>query len=309
MRRYPGNFTDSDLLSVPRNLKVRPDHDTTHLAYITDKEADLLQKNKPGTPHKGPQGIPNYDGGDILTYTPSGMSGTGYVGPTQQQQQQQQQHDRQVQQNIGDTYKPPQEVYGKGAVPKGKRQTFTHETMGHKPFITNLIKGLSPEILSFWGVKPGAQTIPMELYQQLIQGSIVSGNEAVENKYRDKADQEWGIGTWDDIGAGEHPMFPGGLNQYYSDMAPSFYTDKTSGDYYGGGGWGGGYGYGGYGYGGGGGGGGGGGYYDSPSGMPRGQANEAWGPQNPLQQAMINIHGGQGFKQGFARGGIVSLVE
>ena len=237
------------------------------------------------------------------------MSGTGYVGPTQQQQQQQQQHDRQVQQNIGDTYKPPQEVYGKGAVPKGKRQTFTHETMGHKPFITNLIKGLSPEILSFWGVKPGAQTIPMELYQQLIQGSIVSGNEAVENKYRDKADQEWGIGTWDDIGAGEHPMFPGGLNQYYSDMAPSFYTDKTSGDYYGGGGWGGGYGYGGYGYGGGGGGGGGGGYYDSPSGMPRGQANEAWGPQNPLQQAMINIHGGQGFKQGFARGGIVSLVE
>jgi len=27
-----------------------------------------------------------------------------------------------------------------------------------------------------------------------------------------------------------------------------------------------------------------------------------------LQQAMINIHGGQGFQQGFRRGGIVSLV-
>ena len=62
------------------------------------------------------------------------------------------------------------------------------------------------------------------------------------------------------------------------------------------------------GYGGGGGGGGGGGYYDSPSGMPRGQPNEAWGAQNPLQQAMISIHGGQGFQQGFRRGGIVSLV-
>ena len=118
MRRYPGNFTDSELLTVPRNLKVRPDHDTTHLAYITDKEADLLQKNKPGTPHKGPQGIPNYDGGDILTYTPSGMSGTGYQGPSQQQQQQQQQHDQQVQQNIGDTYKSPSQVYGSGPLPQ-----------------------------------------------------------------------------------------------------------------------------------------------------------------------------------------------
>ncbi len=74
----------------------------------------------------------------------------------------------------------------------------------------------------------------------------------------------------------------------------------------GGGGWGS-YGYGG-GYGGGGGGGGGGGYYDSPSGIPRGNPNELWGAQNPLQQMMINVHGGQGFQQGFARGGIVSLV-
>ena len=147
----------------------------------------------------------------------------------------------------------------------------------------------------------------MELYQQLIQGSIVSGNEAVENKYRDKDDQEWGIGTWDDIGAGEHPMFPGGLKQYYSDMSPSFYTDKTIGDYYGGGGGGGG--WGGYGYGGGGGGGGS-SYGGPPKERPQfpGQPGERWGQQNPLQQMMINIHGGPGFQQGFARGGIVGLV-
>ena len=83
-------------------------------------------------------------------------------------------------------------------------------------------------------------------------------------------------------------------------------VSNFSGDYPGGGGGWGSYGYGG-GYGGGGGGGGG-GYYDSPAGMPRGNPNELWGAQNPLQQMMISLHGGQGFQQGFARGGIVSLV-
>ena len=65
MRRYPGNHTDSELLTVPRFLKTRPGAPQTHLAYITDSEADLLQKNKPGTPHKGAEGIPNYDAYDI----------------------------------------------------------------------------------------------------------------------------------------------------------------------------------------------------------------------------------------------------
>jgi len=112
MARYPGNFTDSDLLSVPRNLKVRPDHDTTHLAYITDKEAKLLQKNKPGTPHKGPEGIPNYDGGDILDYRPTtpGLREAGYSGRVdpgggrqpqdRPQNAQQEQRDRQQQEII-----------------------------------------------------------------------------------------------------------------------------------------------------------------------------------------------------------------
>ena len=57
------------------------------------------------------------------------------------------------------------------------------------------------------------------------------------------------------------------------------------------------------------GGGGGGGYgYAEEDFTPRGTPNEAWGQQNPVQQMMINLHGGQGFQQGFARGGIVSLV-
>jgi hypothetical protein len=69
-------------------------------------------------------------------------------------------------------------------------------------------------------------------------------------------------------------------------------------------------GYSGWGSGGGGGGsGGGGGGYPPPE-KPQfpGQRGEQWGSQNPLQQAMVDIHGAGKFQQGFARGGIVSLV-
>ena len=58
---YPGNHTESEILSVPRNLKTRPGAPETHLAYITDDEAELLKEYKPGTPHEGAAGIPNYD--------------------------------------------------------------------------------------------------------------------------------------------------------------------------------------------------------------------------------------------------------
>ena len=55
------NFTKSDMITVPRNLKTRSHAPETKLAYITSEEEDVLQKLKPGTPHKGPKGIPNYD--------------------------------------------------------------------------------------------------------------------------------------------------------------------------------------------------------------------------------------------------------
>ena len=67
-------------------------------------------------------------------------------------------------------------------------------------------------------------------------------------------------------------------------------------------------GYGGYGGGGdSGGGGGGGGYLPEKPQFP-GRGGEQWGQQDPMQQMMISLHGGPGFQQGFARGGIVSLV-
>ena len=78
------------------------------------------------------------------------------------------------------------------------------------------------------------------------------------------------------------------------------------GNYYGGGGGGGG-----GGYGGGGGGGDGESYAGVParSGMPQGNANEKFGSMAALQQNMINTNAGQNFQQGYARGGLVSLVR
>ena len=75
---YPGNHTESEILSVPRNLKAGPDSTPTHLAYITDDEADLLEIYKPDTPHKGPERIPNYDDVDWNTGSYSGSEQLDY---------------------------------------------------------------------------------------------------------------------------------------------------------------------------------------------------------------------------------------
>ena len=69
---YPGNHTESEILSVPRNLKTRPGAPETHLAYITDDEADLLE-----TPHRGPHDIANYDSFD---WDPGGAGGGSFTG-------------------------------------------------------------------------------------------------------------------------------------------------------------------------------------------------------------------------------------
>ena len=61
MNRYPGNHMDSGIVTVPRQLKTRPGAPQTHLAYITGDEAKMIQEHKPGTPHKGPHDLPNYD--------------------------------------------------------------------------------------------------------------------------------------------------------------------------------------------------------------------------------------------------------
>jgi len=72
---YPGNHTESDMLYVPRYLKTRPGAPQTHLAYITPDEEKILQQYKPGTPHRGPAEIPNYD-----TWGWDGSSGSSVTG-------------------------------------------------------------------------------------------------------------------------------------------------------------------------------------------------------------------------------------
>jgi hypothetical protein len=58
------NYNPSKMVSVPKEFRARAHSPNTHLAYITDDEAGILQALKPDTPHKGPRGIPNYDSFD-----------------------------------------------------------------------------------------------------------------------------------------------------------------------------------------------------------------------------------------------------
>ena len=75
MYRYPGNHVDSGIVTVPRKLKTRPGAPETHLAYITPDEEKILQQYKPGTPHRGPEEIPNYD-----SWGWDGSSGSSVTG-------------------------------------------------------------------------------------------------------------------------------------------------------------------------------------------------------------------------------------
>jgi len=55
---------DGNNVSVPRSFQARPHSDQVNLAYITPQEQGILQSLKPGTPHRGPMEIPNYDSFD-----------------------------------------------------------------------------------------------------------------------------------------------------------------------------------------------------------------------------------------------------
>ena len=56
---------DRNNVSVPRSFQARPQSDQVNLAYITPREEGILQSLKPGTPHRGPMEIPNYDSFDL----------------------------------------------------------------------------------------------------------------------------------------------------------------------------------------------------------------------------------------------------
>ena len=61
---YKNYIKNSKSVTVPKEFKARSNAPATKLAYITADEAKMLKKEKPGTPHKGPKGIPTYDSFD-----------------------------------------------------------------------------------------------------------------------------------------------------------------------------------------------------------------------------------------------------
>lgn len=298
MRRYPGNHTDSELLTVPRFLKTRPGAPETHLAYITPDEEKILQEYKPGTPHRGPEEIPNYDSWDIdesgrASFT-SGAESSARENPQDRSQQRQDysHSTRDVRSSADDREKfriktkQVQYVDGKRIKADHYIETPAEQMAVLMANITGNRKYMHMPILVPKGVS----------YED--QEALVELGKKDPQKFIDT------ITKFEDITAGNPNLdFQEGYGTGYQEW---YQPEPLQGGGGGGGGWGG---YGGYGGGGGSGGGGGGGYYESPSGMPRGNPNEAWGAQNPLLQAMITTHGGTGFQQGFHRGGIVTLVE
>ena len=61
------NYKKGNSVNVPTSFQARSHSTPVNLAYITDDEAGILQSLKPGTPHRGPMEIPNYD-----DYSPTG---------------------------------------------------------------------------------------------------------------------------------------------------------------------------------------------------------------------------------------------
>ena len=361
MRRYPGNHTDSELLTVPRFLKTRPGAPQTHLAYITDDEADLLKDYKPGTPHEGAEGIPNYDtwGIDQDTGTVTGGStaggGGGWSGDTGGNQRQpkpwsgSQDHwqnrtpdNRQAAGQTPVKVEPIQKQHkfatqldalkaaGKGNTSQAnmlKNYLYGVKTeSGNNAYFEWVDKTYKADPLDISSYDYGEYDMNAPMSKGF--GSVFGASSGVPGQSNKAVTDTLKFMMEDYVNQGYEPEHAAekAFNKFYVDQGVdyvNFMGDRNlptsqqpavqallKGSSGGGGGGGGG-GYGGWGSGGGGygGGGGGGGGYAQDDFMPRGNPNEAWGAQNPLQQAMISIHGGQGFQQGFRRGGIVSLVE
>jgi hypothetical protein len=68
------NFKKGNQVTVPTSFQARSQSTPVKLAYITDDEAGILKALKPGTPHEGPMGIPNYNDFDAAGNYRSGAA-------------------------------------------------------------------------------------------------------------------------------------------------------------------------------------------------------------------------------------------
>jgi hypothetical protein len=275
MNRYPGNHMDSGIVTVPRELKTRPGAPQTHLAYITGDEARMLQEHKPGTPHSTNAGIPNYDAWDQDTgsyYTSEqldyGTSGGSNLGGNESwaagssggsnEPPPSMMTDWSGSISNADAYTPPEQIYGPGQATPGETGYASTNVMASQDSwntygnIWKSIQSMDPNTLAFFGYTPGSYNIPNELMTMVAEGSIVSGNEAVETAHLYETGENWAsgdpvdhyVGTWNDLESGLHPMFS--LDTYY-DITNNPNVISTTGTGSGGGGGGGGYGWGGWG--------------------------------------------------------------
>ena len=298
MRRYPGNHTDSELLTVPRFLKTRPGAPQTHLAYITDSEADLLQEHKPGTPHKGAAGIPNYDSWDIDESGKSSFtSGVGSSAQEARARGDQSQNRKDYSHSTRDVRSSANDRE-KFRIKTGQVQYVDDKRIESENYIETPAEKMAVLMAKLTG-NPKYMGMPLLVPKGVSyddQLALVELGKKNPQKFIDT------VTKFEDISAGNPNLdFQQGYGTGYDDW---YKVQPLPG------GGGGGGGYSGYGYGGGGGGSGGGGSSVNLQNdmTPRGNPNDIWGQQTPWQQMMINTHGGAGFQQGYARGGIVSLV-
>ena len=167
---------------------------------------------------------------------------------------------RQRDTNQRDTYISPQEIYAPRTtvttadgvdktVPTSNMIGIDAETVDDLGFFDERLDDpdnqffLSDDTLRFYGVDPGSFfmgsggiQIPQELYQMLIEGSLVGQMEADNPALvgvRDKdgnlvATTESGTGTYSDLEAGQHPLLSG-LKEYYDIMSGKAFAPSTTG--------------------------------------------------------------------------------
>ena len=158
------------------------------------------------------------------------------------------------------SYTPPQEIYAPRTtvttadgvdktVPTSNMIGIDAETVDDLGFFDERLDDpdnqffLSDDTLRFYGVDPGSFfmgsggiQIPQELYQMLIEGSLVGQMEADNPALvgvRDKdgnlvATTESGTGTYSDLEAGQHPLLSG-LKEYYDIMSGKAFAPSTTG--------------------------------------------------------------------------------
>ena len=167
---------------------------------------------------------------------------------------------RQRDTNQRDTYISPQEIYAPRTtvttadgvdktVPTSNMIGIDAETVDDLGFFDERLDDpdnqffLSDDTLRFYGVDPesffmgsGGIQIPQELYQMLIEGSLVGQMEADNPALiglRDEnnnlvATTESGTGTYSDLEAGQHPLLSG-LKEYYDIMSGKAFAPSTTG--------------------------------------------------------------------------------